>query len=282
MEPTTTTHSPSSSTGGRASTCESRSGDGRSALRALPLLLVLLWDRRPCPAFSAWPPLSRADPGCPRVQPPPSSSFFLLGGTSTASGTLTFSAATRPSTRGTATPRRERAPTFFCLLRRGSPLLTAADVSRPRLAASLAACTCLRASTLDRRSWMPWCSRRSSCASPRAPSSTTRWASTRSTSRSCWATTRSAVLQFTDQFTDRPNQWPAKLTFWPLIARVCLSSLAGGRLELAPCSLSRRPAWPLLTLLPACCAQVLPMNTGVEGGETAIKLARRWGYDVKV
>ena len=23
------------------------------------------------------------------------------------------------------------------------------------------------------------------------------------------------------------------------------------------------------------------MNTGVEGGETAIKLARRWGYDVK-
>jgi hypothetical protein len=23
--------------------------------------------------------------------------------------------------------------------------------------------------------------------------------------------------------------------------------------------------------------QVLPMNTGVEGGETAIKLARRWG-----
>jgi ornithine--oxo-acid transaminase len=28
--------------------------------------------------------------------------------------------------------------------------------------------------------------------------------------------------------------------------------------------------------------KVLPMNTGVEGGETAIKLARRWGYDVKV
>ncbi|MCC6413145.1 MAG: ornithine--oxo-acid transaminase [Saprospiraceae bacterium] len=27
--------------------------------------------------------------------------------------------------------------------------------------------------------------------------------------------------------------------------------------------------------------RVLPMNTGVEGGETAIKLARRWGYDVK-
>jgi 4-aminobutyrate aminotransferase-like enzyme len=26
---------------------------------------------------------------------------------------------------------------------------------------------------------------------------------------------------------------------------------------------------------------VLPMNTGVEGGETAVKLARRWGYDVK-
>src|SRR5438309_6198429 len=24
--------------------------------------------------------------------------------------------------------------------------------------------------------------------------------------------------------------------------------------------------------------KVLPMNTGVEGGETAIKLARRWGY----
>lgn len=23
------------------------------------------------------------------------------------------------------------------------------------------------------------------------------------------------------------------------------------------------------------------MNTGVEGGETAVKLARRWGYDVK-
>ena len=23
------------------------------------------------------------------------------------------------------------------------------------------------------------------------------------------------------------------------------------------------------------------MNTGVEGGETAIKLARRWAYDVK-
>ena len=27
--------------------------------------------------------------------------------------------------------------------------------------------------------------------------------------------------------------------------------------------------------------KVLPMNTGVEGGETAIKLARRWGYVVK-
>lgn len=26
---------------------------------------------------------------------------------------------------------------------------------------------------------------------------------------------------------------------------------------------------------------ILPMNTGVEGGETAIKLARRWGYQVK-
>lgn len=27
--------------------------------------------------------------------------------------------------------------------------------------------------------------------------------------------------------------------------------------------------------------RMLPMNTGVEGGETALKLARRWGYDVK-
>lgn len=27
--------------------------------------------------------------------------------------------------------------------------------------------------------------------------------------------------------------------------------------------------------------RVLPMNTGVEGGETAIKLARRWGYEIK-
>jgi ornithine--oxo-acid transaminase len=27
--------------------------------------------------------------------------------------------------------------------------------------------------------------------------------------------------------------------------------------------------------------RVLPMNTGVEGGETAIKLARRWGYEHK-
>jgi len=27
--------------------------------------------------------------------------------------------------------------------------------------------------------------------------------------------------------------------------------------------------------------RLLPMNTGVEAGETAIKLARRWGYDVK-
>ena len=27
--------------------------------------------------------------------------------------------------------------------------------------------------------------------------------------------------------------------------------------------------------------KVLPMNTGVEGGETAIKLARRWGYEIK-
>lgn len=27
--------------------------------------------------------------------------------------------------------------------------------------------------------------------------------------------------------------------------------------------------------------RILPMNTGVEGGETAIKLARRWGYSVK-
>ena len=30
-----------------------------------------------------------------------------------------------------------------------------------------------------------------------------------------------------------------------------------------------------------CYDKVLPMNTGVEGGETAIKLARRWGYTVK-
>ena len=27
--------------------------------------------------------------------------------------------------------------------------------------------------------------------------------------------------------------------------------------------------------------RVMPMNTGVEGGETAVKLARRWGYEVK-
>ncbi|CAJ1946350.1 unnamed protein product [Cylindrotheca closterium] len=27
--------------------------------------------------------------------------------------------------------------------------------------------------------------------------------------------------------------------------------------------------------------RILPMNTGVEGGETAVKLARRWGYQVK-
>ena len=27
--------------------------------------------------------------------------------------------------------------------------------------------------------------------------------------------------------------------------------------------------------------KILPMNTGVEGGETAIKLARKWGYEVK-
>jgi len=27
--------------------------------------------------------------------------------------------------------------------------------------------------------------------------------------------------------------------------------------------------------------RALPMNTGVEGGETAVKLARRWGYEVK-
>lgn len=27
--------------------------------------------------------------------------------------------------------------------------------------------------------------------------------------------------------------------------------------------------------------KVLPMNTGVEGGETAVKLCRRWGYEVK-
>src|SRR5690606_26482167 len=27
--------------------------------------------------------------------------------------------------------------------------------------------------------------------------------------------------------------------------------------------------------------RVLPMNSGVEGGETAVKLARRWGYEIK-
>lgn len=27
--------------------------------------------------------------------------------------------------------------------------------------------------------------------------------------------------------------------------------------------------------------KILPMNTGVEGGETACKLARKWGYTVK-
>ena len=68
---------------------------------------------------------------------------------------------------------------------------------------------------------------------------------------------------------------------------------------LAACTAGVSPALP--AQLPAClpagsrvglgyaiqCSpirlmQVLPMNTGVEGGETAIKLARRWGYDVKV
>ena len=38
---------------------------------------------------------------------------------------------------------------------------------------------------------------------------------------------------------------------------------------------------PPLPALPSPPPQVLPMNTGVEGGETALKLARRWGYDVK-
>jgi len=28
-------------------------------------------------------------------------------------------------------------------------------------------------------------------------------------------------------------------------------------------------------------AQMLPMNTGVEAGETAVKLARKWAYQVK-
>lgn len=27
--------------------------------------------------------------------------------------------------------------------------------------------------------------------------------------------------------------------------------------------------------------RLLPMNTGVEGGESACKIARKWGYDVK-
>lgn len=27
--------------------------------------------------------------------------------------------------------------------------------------------------------------------------------------------------------------------------------------------------------------RLLPMNTGVEGGESAVKIARKWGYDVK-
>lgn len=27
--------------------------------------------------------------------------------------------------------------------------------------------------------------------------------------------------------------------------------------------------------------RMLPMNTGVEGGESAIKFARKWGYQVK-
>lgn len=26
---------------------------------------------------------------------------------------------------------------------------------------------------------------------------------------------------------------------------------------------------------------MIPMNSGVEAGETGVKLARRWGYDVK-
>ena len=41
------------------------------------------------------------------------------------------------------------------------------------------------------------------------------------------------------------------------------------------------PGLPPPRWLPLPCLQVLPMNTGVEGGETAVKLARRWGYDVK-
>ena len=61
--------------------------------------------------------------------------------------------------------------------------------------------------------------------------------------------------------------------------RSCGDSISGCRLSAQPpalSSLAPAPVW-----LPLSPLQVLPMNTGVEGGETAVKLARRWGYDVK-
>lgn len=51
------------------------------------------------------------------------------------------------------------------------------------------------------------------------------------------------------------------------------------RTDRAPGQKLGHPETPLLG--GRACVQVLPMNTGVEAGETAIKLARRWGYDVK-
>jgi hypothetical protein len=56
-----------------------------------------------------------------------------------------------------------------------------------------------------------------------------------------------------------------------------------GSFMLAPGPLGCEPLRPLppRPAPPAPHRQVLPMNTGVEGGETACKLARRWGYSVK-
>jgi hypothetical protein len=104
--------------------------------------------------------------------------------------------------------------------------------------------------------------------SPPAPSTTTCWDATRSTSPSCSNTT---------------GYVGTLGCLFVVSLRLCFCIWrTGSSPPQTPFPVSpHTTAFKLLGVCERTHAQVLPMNSGVEACESAVKLARRWGYDVK-